>query len=76
MKIAEVVPWLVRSESTGWGEYLFVEVRTDEGVTGWGEITTTTPTANGDPACRYDTADVRAARPGSAGSGWAAPGAA
>jgi galactonate dehydratase len=46
MKIADVVPWLVRSESTGWGEYLFVEVRTDEGVTGWGEITTTTPTAN------------------------------
>jgi galactonate dehydratase len=46
MKIAEVVPWLVGSDSTGWGEYLFVEVRTDEGITGWGEITTTTPTAN------------------------------
>jgi galactonate dehydratase len=46
MKIAEVVPWLVRSEGTGWGEYLFVEVRTDEGISGWGEITTTTPTAN------------------------------
>jgi galactonate dehydratase len=46
MKIAEVVPWLVGSGGTGWGEYLFVEVRTDEGVTGWGEITTTTPTAN------------------------------
>jgi galactonate dehydratase len=46
MKIAEVVPWLVRAEGTGWGEYLFVEVRTDEGVSGWGEITTTTPTAN------------------------------
>jgi galactonate dehydratase len=46
MKIIEVVPWLVRAEGTGWGEYLFVEVRTDEGVTGWGEITTTTPTAN------------------------------
>ncbi|OLT02080.1 mandelate racemase [Pseudonocardia sp. CNS-004] len=46
MKITEVVPWLVGSEGTGWGEYLFVEVRTDEGVSGWGEITTTTPTAN------------------------------
>jgi galactonate dehydratase len=46
MKITEVVPWLVAAEGTGWGEYLFVEVRTDEGVTGWGEITTTTPTAN------------------------------
>jgi galactonate dehydratase len=46
MKIVEVVPWLVGAEGTGWGEYLFVEVRTDEGVTGWGEITTTTPTAN------------------------------
>ena len=28
------------------GEYFFVEVRTDEGVTGWGEITTTTKIAN------------------------------
>jgi galactonate dehydratase len=46
MKIAEVVPWLVGSGGSGWGEYLFVEVRTDEGVSGWGEITTTTATAN------------------------------
>ncbi|TQM36715.1 mandelate racemase/muconate lactonizing enzyme family protein [Pseudonocardia cypriaca] len=46
MKIVEVVPWLVGAEGTGWGEYLFVEVRTDEDVSGWGEITTTTPTAN------------------------------
>ncbi|GAA5133638.1 mandelate racemase/muconate lactonizing enzyme family protein [Pseudonocardia adelaidensis] len=46
MKITELVPWLVGSEGTGWGEYLFVEVRTDEGISGWGEITTTTPTAN------------------------------
>lgn len=46
MKIVEVVPWLVGAEGTGWGEYLFVEVRTDEGVSGWGEVTTTTPTAN------------------------------
>jgi galactonate dehydratase len=46
MKITRVEPWLVRVQSTGWGEYLFVEVRTDEGVTGWGEITTTTKSAN------------------------------
>jgi len=46
MRITEVVPWLVRSESSYWGEYLFVEVRTDENISGWGEITTTTPTAN------------------------------
>lgn len=46
MKITQIVPWLVKVESTGWGEYLFVEVRTDEGVTGWGEITTTTKVAN------------------------------
>src|ERR1051326_8149855 len=46
MKITHVVPWLVRAAGTFWGEYFFVEVRTDEGVTGWGEITTTTKTAN------------------------------
>ena len=46
IKITAVVPWLVTAESTGWGEYLFVEVRTDQGVTGWGEITTTTKIAN------------------------------
>ena len=31
MKITSIVPWLVKFEGTGWGEYLFVEVRTDEG---------------------------------------------
>lgn len=46
MRIRQIVPWLVRSDSSYWGEYLFVEVRTDEGVTGWGEITTTTRIAN------------------------------
>src|SRR5947209_11173006 len=46
MKITQLVPWLVRVGMTGWGEYLFVEVRTDEGVTGWGEVTTTTRPAN------------------------------
>ena len=46
MKIAAVIPWLVKVEGTHWGEYLFVEVRTDEGLSGWGEITTTTKIAN------------------------------
>ncbi len=46
MKITGIAPWLVRTSGTGWGEYLFIEVRTDEGVTGWGEITTTTRPAN------------------------------
>ena len=46
MKITAVIPWLVKVERTFWGEYLFVEVRTDGGVSGWGEITTTTRIAN------------------------------
>jgi galactonate dehydratase len=46
MKITAVKPWLVRVGSRGWGEYLFVEVDTDEGIAGWGEITTTTRAAN------------------------------
>ena len=46
MKITSVNPWLVRAEGTFWGEYFFVEVTTDEGITGWGEITTTTRLAN------------------------------
>ena len=46
MKITKLVPWLVKTTGSGWGEYFFVEVRTDEGVTGWGEITTTTLIAN------------------------------
>ena len=42
MKITSVRPWLIKSEASYWGEFLFVEVTTDEGVSGWGEITTTT----------------------------------
>jgi galactonate dehydratase len=45
MKITAVVPWLIKVEGF-WGEYLFVEVRTDAGISGWGEITTTTRIAN------------------------------
>jgi galactonate dehydratase len=46
MKITGVKPWLVKAESSYWGEYLFIEVTTDAGVSGWGEITTTTKIAN------------------------------
>jgi len=46
VKIDKLRPWLVKAPGTPWGEYLFLEVSTDEGITGWGEITTTTPSAN------------------------------
>jgi len=46
MKITSVRPWLVKSSFSYWGEYLFVEVTTDEGISGWGEITSTTKIAN------------------------------
>src|SRR6476620_4381860 len=46
MKITSVRPWLIKSDASYWGEFLFVEVTTDEGITGWGEITTTTKIAN------------------------------
>ena len=46
MKITGVRPWLIKSKASYWGEFLFVEVTTDEGVSGWGEITTTTFVAN------------------------------
>src|SRR5215510_9616369 len=46
MKITSIKPWLIKSNASYWGEFLFVEVTTDEGVSGWGEITTTTRLAN------------------------------
>jgi galactonate dehydratase len=46
MKITSVRPWLIKSAASYWGEFLFVEVSTDEGITGWSEITTTTKIAN------------------------------
>ncbi len=46
MKITAIMPWLVKVDASFWGEYLFVEVRTDDGLSGWGEITTTTKVAN------------------------------
>ncbi|WP_442578961.1 mandelate racemase/muconate lactonizing enzyme family protein [Mesorhizobium sp. ASY16-5R] len=46
MKITNVRPWLIKSTASYWGEFLFVEVNTDEGIIGWGEITTTTKIAN------------------------------
>ncbi|MCZ6636428.1 MAG: mandelate racemase/muconate lactonizing enzyme family protein [bacterium] len=56
MKITKVTPWLVSSqrpyldtagEEPGQErEYVFVQVETDDGLTGWGEITGTRPWAN------------------------------
>ena len=46
MKITGVRPWLVKASTSYWGEYLFVEVTTDEGVSGWGEVTSTTRVGN------------------------------
>ena len=46
MKITGVRPWLIKASFSYWGEYLFVEVTTDEGISGWGEITSTTKIAN------------------------------
>ena len=51
MKITAVRPWIVGAPPEGASglpfqraepdrEYVFVQVETDEGVTGWGEITT------------------------------------
>lgn len=50
MKITKITPWLLHAEAAYSfgrpGEYIFVEVQTDEGVTGWGEVTSTYPVAN------------------------------
>jgi len=46
MKITSITPWIVAAEGAFFGEYMFVEVRTDEGITGWGEVTTSTKFAN------------------------------
>ena len=46
MRITGVKPWLIKTAASYWGEFLFVEVTTDEDVSGWGEITTTTRLAN------------------------------
>src|SRR3569623_1868580 len=46
MKITGVKPWLIKTPASYWGEFLFIEVTTDEGVSGWGEITTTPKLAN------------------------------
>lgn len=46
MKITKITPWLIKSDASYWGEFLFVEVSTNDRITGWGEITTTTKIAN------------------------------
>ena len=61
MKITKVAPWLIEAplsyldtadddkDSGVMREYLFVEVSTDEGITGWGEVTAKGPRAR--PIC-------------------------
>jgi galactonate dehydratase len=58
MQITKVIPWLISApapfldtaddekELNAMREYVFVEVQTDDGVTGWGEITGTSSVAN------------------------------
>ncbi len=58
MKITQITPWLISAPSPYLDtaedstakrrnrEYLFVEVSTDEGITGWGEVTCTREQAN------------------------------
>ena len=55
MKITKVTPWLINApqpyldtagEKPHNGEYIFVEVQTDAGLSGWGEITVSSPWAN------------------------------
>ncbi|MEX0762258.1 MAG: mandelate racemase/muconate lactonizing enzyme family protein [Dehalococcoidia bacterium] len=50
MKITGVTPWLINASAAyrdkKTGQYIFVEVTTDEGITGWGEVTTTSVVAN------------------------------
>ena len=56
MRIRRITPWLIRGPQpfmAAAGEppgaerpYLFVQVETDEGVTGWGEVTNSTPAHN------------------------------
>ncbi|MBB3458194.1 galactonate dehydratase [Rhizobium sp. BK313] len=46
MKITSITPWIVEAKGTYFGEFMFVEVKTDEGIVGWGEVTTSTKLAN------------------------------
>ena len=57
MRITKVTPWLISApapyldtaddnKEPQQREYVFIEVSTDEGITGWGEITGTLPVAN------------------------------
>ena len=56
MKITKITPWLVSAPAPYLDtandshirnrEYVYIEVNTDEGITGWGEITGTSPVAN------------------------------
>jgi galactonate dehydratase len=55
MKITRITPWLIGlpipyldapEQRPRDAEFVFVQVETDEGITGWGEFTESTPTAN------------------------------
>ena len=46
MKITSITPWIVEAKRAYFGEFMFVEIKTDEGITGWGEVTTSTKYAN------------------------------
>ena len=58
MKNTKVTPWLIKAQrsfldtaddsknANRFKEYVFVEVSTDEGITGWGEITGTSAVSN------------------------------
>ena len=55
MEITKVTPWLINTpwpyldtagEEPRDGEYVFVQVETDQGLSGWGEITVSSPWAN------------------------------
>jgi len=57
LRITKVTPWLISApapyldtaddnKEPQQREYVFIEVSTDEGITGWGEITGTLPVAN------------------------------
>ena len=52
MKVTKVTPWLINAprpyldtagEKLRDGEYVFVKVQTDAGLSGWGEITVSSP---------------------------------
>ena len=54
-----VTPWLIGSGASYWGEFLFVEVGTDQGITGWAR----SPPQRKSPIARSRRCFGRSARP-------------